>query len=145
MHTMAEKQPSAMSSVLEELNEGRKFEGHPLTGESADLTGKLPTEPREEEPMGGHPAMEEPETGEEEEPSRVYASYEEAERGATETEQAVSRLSQELAEVQALAHQTLQGAEYAETPGREEPPVESADDFMTRRRKEALDEIEELD
>ena len=99
IHTMREKEPKSISSTLNELNEGRIFHGDPVTGVSADITGKLSTEPLEEEPMGGHPAteLEEPETetGEKESSrsSHIYGSREEAECAAEQAEREIAKLS----------------------------------------------------
>ena len=68
--TMQEQEPSSISSTLEVLKENRRFEGDPVSGESADLTGTLPHEEFEETAMSGHPATESevPETETEKEP-----------------------------------------------------------------------------
>ena len=143
-HTTNREKPTSLNEAIAAHEETLGFQGDALTGESADLDGIPPYEKFEEPAMSGHPATEESEEPDSEKSHFTYESQEEAEKAVTETDEAVARLSRELREVQDLALQTLQGGGYPETPD-PEPPSESSSDFMRRRRREALDEIEELD
>ena len=151
MHTMREETPGSLTQVLDAHNENRKFQGDPLTGKTADLTGRLPTEPEEPEDfaLGGHPVQESGEPGSdmEEKPPRqtfVYGSREAAEEAALETERAASRLRAELDEVKNLTYQAL----FPQDQGQGRPPTETPETpygFASQRRKQVMDEIEEFD
>ena len=139
----------------EGAGEESSLSGHPASEESEEPEVKLGKEPGSEEeqtPEGGKEKPEEgeqkPKEGEEGKPPAEpkYKSHEEAEAAALEGQRKITQLSEELQESKDLLLKALAG-QRGEPKGtkQEEPSTETVTDFVKRRRRETLDEIEALD